>query len=276
MDIEIEEKIEEKKEIDIQEEELKELVEKVQPLVSSASLEWIKDETLVLIVKTKSELNDVLILGKTMAEFVSLATSVCTQKIVDGEDKIFETLLKYAQEYKQIAVFYSDTPLLQKTTFFEIMQYFASKKMNFLPLKRGFVIKSDYIENFETLLSTPLDHFGRDDFYVVNDAASMAYAFHVLNRRIIEYQKSQGVILFGENTIFIDADVQIESGVIIYPNNVLQGETVICKGVVLQSGNTITSSIICDDAEVGQSYVKNSKILEGKAVYGKTLINETF
>ena len=147
MDIEIEEK----KEIDIQEEELKELVEKVQPLVSSASLEWIKDETLVLIVKTKSEFSDVLLLGKKMVDYVSLATSVCTQKFVDGEDKIFETLLKYVSEYRQIAVFYCDTPLLQKTTFFEIMQYFASKKMNFLPLKRGFVIKSEYIENFETL-----------------------------------------------------------------------------------------------------------------------------
>ena len=272
MDIEIEEK----KEIDIQDEELKELVEKVQPLVSSASLEWIKDETLVLIVKTKSEFSDVLLLGKKMVDYVSLATSVCTQKFVDGEDKIFETLLKYASEYRQIAVFYCDTPLLQKTTFFEIMQYFASKKMNFLPLKRGFVIKSEYIENFETLLSTPLDHFGRDDFYVVNDASAMAYAYHVLSRRIIDYQKSQGVILFGENTIFIDADVQIESGVIIFPNNVIKGESVLCKGVILQSGNTIESSIICDDAEVGQCYIKNSKITDGKAVYGKTLISETY
>lgn len=273
MDIEIEEK----EEIEIQNDELKELVEKMnaEPLVSSSSLEWIKEETLVLIVKTKSEFSDVLLLGKKMADYVGIATSVCTQKFVDGEDKIFETLLKYAPSYKQIAVFYSDTPLLQKSTFFEIMQYFASKKMNFLPLKRGFVIKSDYIENFASLLSTPLDHFGRDDFYVVDDAISMSYAFKVLSKRIIDFQKSQGVVLFGENTIFIDADVQIESGVVIYPNNVIKGESVICRGVVLQSGNTIDSSIICDDAEVGHSYIKNSKVSEGKALYGANLINET-
>lgn len=273
MDIEIEER----EEIDVQDDRLKELVEKMntEPLVSSSSLEWIKEETLVLIVKVKNEFSDVLLLGKKMADYVSLATSACTQKMVDGEDKIYESLLKYSSEYQQIAVFYGDTPLLQNSTFFEIMQYFASKKMNFLPLKRGFVIKSEYVENFASLLSTPLDHFGRDDFFIVNDAISMAYAFKVLSKRIIDFQKSQGVILFGENTIFIDADVQIESGVIIYPNNVIKGESVICKGVILQSGNTIDNSIICEDAEIGHSYIKNSKVPEGKVLYGANLISET-
>ena len=271
--MEIEEFVEEK--VDVESENLRQLMEKVEPLVSSVSLEWIKEETLVLVVRTKSEFTKIPLLGKSMEGYVLLATSVCKQRFVEGEDKVFASLLKYRDEAKQIAVFYDDTPLLEKATFFEIMQYFASKKMNFWPLKRGFVIKSDYIENFESILSTPLDHFGHDDFFVMDSAKAVGYAYHVLNKRINNFHKSQGVVLFGENTIFIDADVQIESGVIIYPNNQILGNSVLCKGVVLGSGNVIDNSIILDDAELNMCYLKNSKVPEGKVLNNEKLISET-
>ena len=64
-------------------------------------------------------------------------------------------------------------------------------------------------------------------------------------------------ILKGENTIFIDADVQIEKGVVIEPFNVIKGDSIIEGGVVLKSGNYIEGSLI-----------KSGAVLLGKNVIG--------
>lgn len=264
------------------EQDLESVVQKVnmtEPMVLRSSFEWVKEETLVLIVKAKNEIFDYCnfdLCGKKMVEWVQLATSFCTQKVLEDESLVLEFLRKYKEDYKQIAVFYSDTPLLQKNTFLEIMKYFASKKMNFLPLQRGFVISTNYIENYENLLSTPFVDFGVDDFYVVNSATRLSYAFKVLNKRILNFHKSQGVVIFSEGTTFIEADVQIEEGVVIYPNNILKGSSYIGKGVMLESGNYIFDTIILDNAIVTQSYLEKSKISEGKTVGPfEKFINET-
>ena len=80
----------------------------------------------------------------------------------------------------------------------------------------------------------------------------------------------------GEENIFIEADVQIESGVIIYPFNTLKGETYIGKNVTLESGNYIEDSVVLDGAFVVQSYLEKSKVPENKSVGPfEKFINET-
>ena len=97
----------------------------------------------------------------------------------------------------------------------------------------------------------------------------------MLNKRILDYHKERGVVFFGENTIFVDADVEIESGCVIYPNNVIKGESYIGRDVILESGNYIFDTIVCDEAFVCQSYLEKSKVEKGKVVgpFAK-LINE--
>ena len=277
--MEIDEMIEtEVKELDV--EQVVQKVNDTEPEVLSSSFQWVKEETLVLVVRANCDVmenaSNFDLCGKKMIDWVLIATSACTQKVVDDENMLFQTILKFAHEYKYIAVFYSDTPLLQTSTFLEIMKYFSAKKMNFLPLQRGFVIKSDYVENYNNLLSAPFVDFGIDDFYVVNSAKAFSYAHKKLNKRILNFHKEQGVILFGEDSIFIDADVQIESGVVIYPNNYLKGESYIGKNVTLESGNYIFDTIVCDNAFVIQSYLEKSKVPEGKTVGPfEKLINQT-
>ncbi len=278
--MEIDEMIEvEEKSIEVDLDDVVQKVNNTEPEVLHASFEWVKEETLVLIVKVRNDKFDYCnfdLCGKKMVDWVKLATSICTQKVLESESLILEYLKKFAGEYKHIAVLYSDTPLLQKTTFLEIMKYFSAKKMNFLRLQRGFVINSDFVENYENILSTPFVDFGTDDFYVVNSASRLAYAFKVLNKRILNFHKSQGVVIFSENTTFIEADVQIEEGVVIYPNNIIKGESYIGKNVVLESGNYISDTIVLNDACIMQSYLEKSKVPEGKTVGPyKKLINVT-
>ena len=80
---------------------------------------------------------------------------------------------------------------------------------------------SEYLENAQILLSGMVEKFGEEDFFVVDNAEKASHAFEVLNARIVDYHKKDGVVFFGENTIFVDVDVQIESGAIIYPNNII-------------------------------------------------------
>ena len=146
------------------------------------------------------------------------------------------------------------------------MDHFSKKKMNVLKLQRGYVFKKDYLQVSKMILSSSVERFGEEDFVVVDNAAKINYAFNVMNARILAYHKQNGVILLGENTIFIDADVEIESGTVIYPNNIIKGESYIGQNAILESGNYILDTIVCEDAFVCQSYVEKSKIEKGKVV----------
>ena len=246
------------------------LSEMPQKVESAESFDWVSQETLVLIVKAKDfVLPSFQLCGKSLVDWVALATSGCEQKVLEefDEENIIEELKPFAENYNYVAVFFSDTPLLKHDTFLDVMHYFAKNRLNVLKLPRGYVFKSEFLQSAKILLSTStFESFGKDDFLIMNSAEKISYAFNVLNARILDYHKSNGVVLLGENTIFIDADVEIESGAIIYANNILKGETYIGKNVILDSGNHIIDTIVCDEAFIRESFLERSKVEVGKIV----------
>ena len=238
-------------------------------LETAKSFEWVAKETLVVLVETEhSFAEDFQLCGMKMTDWVALATSGCKHKVISfvGEDEILQAAKQYAGDFSYVAVLYNDIPLLKKQTFLDLMDYFAKRKMNVMRLERGFVFRSEYLENAQILLSGMVEKFGEEDFFVVDNAEKASHAFEVLNARIVDYHKKDGVVFFGENTIFVDVDVQIESGAIIYPNNIIKGQSYIGKNVVLESGNYVVDSAICDEAKVCQSYIKNSVVEKKKNI----------
>lgn len=238
-------------------------------LETAKSFEWVAKETLVVLVETEHAFaEDFQLCGMKMTDWVALATSGCKHKVISfvDEDEILQVAKQYAGDFSYVAVLYNDIPLLKKQTFLDLMDYFAKRKMNVMRLERGFVFRSEYLENAQILLSGMVEKFGEEDFFVVDNAEKASHAFEVLNARIVDYHKKDGVVFFGENTIFVDVDVQIESGAIIYPNNIIKGQSYIGKNVVLESGNYIVDSAICDGAKVCQSYIKNSVVEKKKNI----------
>ena len=238
-------------------------------LETAKSFEWVAKETLVVLVETEhSFAEDFQLCGMKMTDWVALATSGCKHKVISfvGEDEILQVAKQYAGDFSYVAVLYNDIPLLNKQTFLDLMDYFAKRKMNVMRLERGFVFRSEYLENAQILLSGMVEKFGEEDFFVVDNDEKASHAFEVLNARIVDYHKKDGVVFFGENTIFVDVDVQIESGAIIYPNNIIKGQSYIGKNVVLESGNYVVDSAICDGAKVCQSYIKNSVVEKKKNI----------
>ena len=86
---------------------------------------------------------------------------------------------------------------------------------------------------------------------------------------------ANGVVILGENSVFIDADCEIDGGVVIYPNNVIEGQSIVSYGSVLKSGNILKNSIIAENCLLEGAYIENSKITAGKHVDGKaSIINQ--
>lgn len=234
---------------------------------------WDAGKTLVAISHTHGKVSSEFDLcGKKIIDWVRLASSCCEQVLIDvDEDNILATLRKVVEndvyeKFEYVAFLYGDTPLLQKTTFVDIMNRFANSGLNVMKLTRGFVFRADYLKTARILLETNVDNLGKEEFFVVDNAQAISIAFKILNGRILDYHKQNGVVFFGEDTIFVDADVEIEAGTVVYPNNILKGESYIGKSVILESGNYILDTIVCDECFICQSYLEKSKIESGRVV----------
>ena len=240
-----------------------------QTLTSAKSDEWVRNETLVILVRARGGLSpDFDICGKKMIGWVELGTSFCKHKVIDepSEEEFLDVVKREGKGFEYVAVLYSDTPMLERTTFLEIMDHFSKNRMNVMKLKRGYVFRREFLENAKMILSSQVEAFGHEDFVIVENAETVSFAFKILQRRILAYHKQHGVTFFGDNTIFVDADVEIDEGAVIYPNNVLKGQTVIGHCAILESGNYVLDSVVCDDAFVVQSYLESSKVGAGVTV----------
>lgn len=241
-------------------------------LVSAGSTEWIGEEVLFVVVKADNknfafDSANIDLCGKKMLDWVLIAGSGCESLVLanEGED-LLKTLKSIKTDKKFIALFYSDTPLLDRGNFHAVMDFFTKSGMNVIALPRGYVFRRDFLGLLENINIPCVHEFDKLAFTVVDNTKKLSYASKILYDKIKNYHLKNGITMFGENTIFIDGDVEIESGTIIYPNNILKGQTYIGKNVVLESGNIIEDSIISDDCILQASYIEKSKISKNTAI----------
>ena len=80
-------------------------------------------------------------------------------------------------------------------------------------------------------------------------------------RRICnEKHMRNGVTIIDPKVTYIDETVEIGEGTVIYPGNILEGNTKIGKNCVLGQNNRIIDSCIDDEADVMSSVILNSKV----------------
>ncbi len=87
-----------------------------------------------------------------------------------------------------------------------------------------------------------------------------------IRKSIIDKHIANGVIFIDENTAYIDESVKIGEGTKIYPNVVIEGETVIGRNVIIGMTTNIVDSLIDDDVEIQMSVIKDSKVGKGTTV----------
>ena len=237
-------------------------------LIKSVNYDWIGREVLFCVAKVNRDevcpnFEKLKLCGKTMTEWVLMAGGQCNKIVINDCDDILDKIRNIQTDRKIIALFYSDTPLLDRTAFYRILDYFSSRSINFLQLSRGFIVKTDFLKNNPSLMSSGIGGFDDETLIVADNAKTLSYMHKMLNKKILNYHISNGVIILGDNSIFIDADCEIDSGVVIYPNNVIEGQSIISNGSMIKSGNIIRNSIIAQNCIVESSYIENSKIGQG-------------
>ena len=100
----------------------------------------------------------------------------------------------------------------------------------------------------------------------VNSRVDLAEAEIVLRKRINKKHMENGVTIIDINNTYIDIDVKIGNDTIIYPGNLLQGNTVIKEGCVLFPNSRISNSIIEKHVTIQSSVILDSKVGEETTV----------
>lgn len=100
----------------------------------------------------------------------------------------------------------------------------------------------------------------------VNSKAQLAAASEVLRIRINNRHMENGVIIIDPNTTYIEDTVRIGADSTIYPNNILEGNTVIEEECVILQGNRIADSYIAKGATIQSSVITEAKVGENTTV----------
>ncbi|MBP1743398.1 MAG: Bifunctional protein glmU [Firmicutes bacterium] len=100
----------------------------------------------------------------------------------------------------------------------------------------------------------------------VNSRLQLSQAEKVLRKRINEKHMVNGVTLIDPESTYIDVDVEIGSDTIIYPGNIIEGNTVIGGKCMLYPGSRISSSVIESEVTIQNSVILSSRIGEKTTV----------
>lgn len=100
----------------------------------------------------------------------------------------------------------------------------------------------------------------------VNSKVQLAAACEVLRKRINTKHMENGAIIIDPNTTYIDDTVEIGADAVIYPNNILEGNTVIEAEAILLQGNRIADSFVGRKATVQASVLTQARVGEATTV----------
>lgn len=99
-----------------------------------------------------------------------------------------------------------------------------------------------------------------DEIIGVNSKVQLAEVEKIMRDRINNFHMENGVTLIDPNSTYIGVDVIIGSDTIIYPGNVIEGNTEIKEGCMLYPNSRIKDSIIGTDVVIQSSVIIESKI----------------
>lgn len=100
----------------------------------------------------------------------------------------------------------------------------------------------------------------------VNSRAELAVVENILKSRINKTHLDNGVTIIDPNNTYIGIDVEIGKDTIIYPGNVIEGNTKIGEDCVLYPNSRINNSVIENGVEIQSSVILDSKVGEGTTV----------
>ena len=211
---------------------------------------------------------DLEICGMSLVNWVARACTVKPRVIkVSGDEDVLDVIRPYVNEESDYSVvLYADTPLVNKAHILDLIEFLDRKRMNFCKLKRGFIFRNDYIRYNDEFYSVDEYDFDSDDFMVVDNTDMFDDAKRLLTKKVINFHKNNGVHFENENTVTIDANVQIGHG-----TRLLSGANIV-KGSRISSNCVIGTNVKVSGSIIGM----NVKIKDNTLVYDSIVKNNVF
>lgn len=206
--------------------------------------------------------------GKSMLEWVSSVFWEEPYIFADssGDEKndiiSIENLIKENPSNTDYTVIlFSDTPLIQRSTIIEAVEFCQKTPCNYCKMTRGYVIKNNTDVDLKDVFRAKRHYFSsEEDYLTASNYITLALINDIQKQRILRRHMCNGVYFLDPTSTFIDDQVEIGEGVTIFPNNHLIGKTIIKANVTLKNGNVITDSLIDNDAVITSSNINGSFI----------------
>ncbi|MDD3223332.1 MAG: bifunctional UDP-N-acetylglucosamine diphosphorylase/glucosamine-1-phosphate N-acetyltransferase GlmU [Clostridium sp.] len=94
----------------------------------------------------------------------------------------------------------------------------------------------------------------------VNSRIQLSNVEKIMRKRTNERHMENGVTIIDPDSTYIGNDVEIERDVIIYPGNVLEGNTVIKSGCTLYPNSRISNSVVSENVTIQSSVILDSTV----------------
>lgn len=223
---------------------------------------------IVLRVKSKTlgDVGGIPVMGKTLADWVAsaLRTNVKTVETSPVVNMV-ERLREAVDRKKPVTVaLFCDTPLVSAKTVTDAAKSLSEGKMNALALPRGYVFRTDYLFEIDSLYMQNKPSDG--EFDAVTDSESLSRITEIIRRRILKFHSANGAIFTDLKNTYVDCDAIIEQGAVIEPYNFIKGKSIIRSGAHIMPGNYIEDCVIFGGARVDSSRLYKSSVGENTTV----------
>ena len=104
------------------------------------------------------------------------------------------------------------------------------------------------------------------ELLVVNNRVNLATAEARIRLRINENHMRNGITFLDPNQTYIGANVRIGRDTLIYPGNILEGDTVIGESCILYPNNRLKNAVISDRVTIESSVILDSTVGQDSTV----------
>lgn len=217
------------------------------------------------------------ICGETLADWVGKA---CPEKPIfltlSDRENFLDLIKPYARQNEYTVVLFASTPLITKSKIKDLLGFAYRKRLNVCRLKKGYILKNEYISNIDEIYATLAYTLESNDFNEVKTVEDLSIAKETLTKRMFNFHKKNGVVFENEKLTNLNSNVYIGAGSEIGAGVSLLSGSFFGENVVIQEGAIISNSKIGDDSiiETG-AVIKNSLIKAGSIIETRSVVNHS-
>ena len=232
---------------------------KIQPIKISINKSFM---VLILDAVSKKSSSSKL-LGREPKFWVKFACRNLPNKIIEYNvgDNIMESIREHIDDsFDYTIVLLSWTPLLDQKDIDDLKDYATYKSVNLCKLPVGYVLNNKYYKTNKEYTVDSVYTSNTDNFYIVENKKQYKYALEVLQDRINNFHIDNKVDITKPSSVYIEPEVDIDSGVTICPRVSLKGATRVLSDTIIKDGAVIENSSIGSKCFIGGADIEDSII----------------